>query len=167
MAETSNRLLNADIPTDKGVNTELIFELSLDIGERLDLGLPACGRRVIAPIIGGTFEGPKLKGIVIPGGADWTLTRPDGIRELDVRVTLKTDSGDLIYMRYRGIDNTKPDIAKKIAKGEPVDPSEYYFRTTPIFETTAQNTRWLNNIVAIGTGRKAARGPVYKVFAVL
>jgi hypothetical protein len=149
------------------VNTELIFELSLEIGDRQDLGVPACGRRIIAPITGGTFQGPKLKGTVVPGGADWILTRPDGIRELDVRVTLKTDSGDLIYMSYRGIDNTKPDVAQRIAKGEAVDPSEYYFRTTPVFETAAENARWLNNIGAIGTGRKAAHGPVYTVFAIL
>ena len=149
------------------MQTELIFELSLELGERQDLGAPRCGRRVIAPIIGGSFQGPKLKGTVVPGGADWTITRPDGIRELDVRVTLKTDSGDLIYMSYRGIDNTNPDVAEKIAKGESVDPSEYYFRTTPVFETSAPSARWLNDIVAVSTGRKAARGPVYTVFAIL
>lgn len=149
------------------METELIFEMSLKIGERQDLGVLPLGRRVIAPILGGTFQGPKLKGSVLPGGADWILARADGIRELDVRVTLKMDSGDLIYMRYRGIDNTRRDIAQRIANGESVNPSAYYVRTTPIFETQAEKARWLNDIVSVAMGRKTPQGPIYAVYAIL
>lgn len=130
--------------------TELLFELSLEIGERQDVGAAPRGQRLIAPIMGGSFQGPNLKGIVIPGGADWILVRPNGVRDLNVRLTLRTDSGHLIYMMYRGIDDTKD-----------------YFRTTAVFETAAEQEIWLNNIVAVGVGRRAAKGPVYAVHAIL
>jgi hypothetical protein len=130
--------------------TEFLFEMALDIGERQELGTTSRGSRVIAPIVGGSFQGPKLKGTVLPGGADSILVRSSGVRELDVRLTLKTEVGHLIYITYRGLDDTKD-----------------YFRTTPLFETAAEDERWLNDIVAVGIGRQASKGPVYSVYALL
>src|SRR5262245_63012108 len=93
------------------------------------------GTRVIAPITSGSFEGPRLRGKVLSGGGDWTLLRGDGVLELDLRVTLETDDGALIQMTSFGLRHGPPDVMAALARGETVDPSTYYFRTTPRFET--------------------------------
>jgi hypothetical protein len=113
------------------------------------------------------FAGPKLKGDVLPGGADWLLTRADGVRELDVRLTLRTDDGHLIYMSYRGINTITPEIIQRLRHGEPVSPSEYYMRITPVFETGAERYGWLNRIVAVGVGQRLPTAVRHTVYAIL
>ena len=101
---------------------------------------------------GGTFEGPRLKGEVLPGGGDCLVFRPDGAGELDVRATLRTDDGHLIYTYYRGIIQASPEVTQRVAQGESVDRSEYYFRTAPVYETASEKYSWLNRIVAVAVG---------------
>ena len=103
---------------------------------------------------GGTFEGPKLKGTALGGGADWILLRPDGVSELSVRVTLKTDDDQLINLTYRGLMFTP--------KG-----GELYWRTTPIFETGAAKYEWLNKIIAVGVGKTVPGKAAYSIYHVL
>ena len=94
------------------------------------------------PLSGGDFEGPRLRGTVLPGGsADWLLLRADGVLELDLRVTLRTDDGALISMKSFGMRHGPPDVMAAIGRGETVDPATYYFRTTPRFETAHPRTR--------------------------
>ena len=116
---------------------------------------------------GGSFEGPKLRGTVEPGGSDWILARPDGALLLDVRLSLKTDDGALIGMTYRGYRHGPPAVIERLNRGEAVDASEYYFRTVPLFETAAAKYDWLNRIVSIGLGHRPPEGPIYRVFEVL
>ncbi|HEU5323464.1 MAG TPA: DUF3237 domain-containing protein, partial [Methylomirabilota bacterium] len=99
-------------------------------------------------------------------GGDWVLLRRDGVAELDIRLTLRTDDGELIYVRCDGIFDMAPEVRQRVLGGEDVDPSEYYFRTTPRFETGSEKYRWLNRLVAIGVGRRTATGMVTDVFAV-
>jgi hypothetical protein len=93
--------------------------------------------------------------------------RQDGVLMLDVRITLRTDDGALIYMSYRGMRHGPQWVLDRLAKGEKVDPSEYYFRTTPLFETASDKYSFLNRIVCVATGRREATGPIYDVFQVL
>jgi len=86
---------------------------------------------------------------------------------LDVRVTLEADDGALIYMTYRGLRHGPDDVMARVNAGEEVDPSEYYFRTAPFFETGSEKYAWLNNIVCVAIGRRNKKGPVYRVFEVL
>src|SRR3989442_13382316 len=95
------------------------------------LGAVPHGARVIAPITSGTFEGPRLRGRVLPGGGDWTLLRPDAVLELDLRITLETDDHALICMTSHGLRHGPPDAIAALARGEAVDPATYYFRTDP------------------------------------
>src|SRR3989442_13283629 len=99
------------------------------------LGAVPHGTRVIAPITSGTFEGPRLRGRVLPGGGDWTLWRSDAVLELDLRITLETDDRALIDMTFQGLRHGPPDAIAALARGEAVDPAPYYFRTPPRFET--------------------------------
>ena len=131
------------------------------------LGAVPHGTRVIAPITGGTFEGPRLRGKVLPGGGDWLLTRPDGVVELDLRITLETDDGALIYMMSSGLRHGPPEVLAAMARGESVDPSKYYFRTAIRFETSAPPYAFLNRLIAISSGDRRASGPIYTIDEVL
>ena len=120
------------------------------------LGAVPHGTRVIAPIAGGTFEGPRLRGKVLPDGGDWTLLRSDGVLELDLRITLETDDGALIYLTSFGFRHGAPEVLAALARGESVDPSRYYFRTAPRFETSAPRYAFLNRLIAIAWGDRRA-----------
>ena len=91
------------------LKTEFLCELSADLEAPQQIGTTPRGTRHIIYVKGGAFEGPKLKGMVLPGGGDWLLVRPDDASELDVRGTLQTDDGHLIYVQYRGIIHAPPD----------------------------------------------------------
>ena len=152
-------------PTD--IETEFLFTLTARVGAPFDVGVLPQGRRRISPIDGGEFEGPRLRGRVLPVTGDWMLIRPDGVTMIDVRATLQTDDEALIYMRYDGYRHGPKDVMEALAKGEPTDPSTYYFRIMVKFETGAERYSWLNQIVAVGTGRRDPGGPVYDVYEVL
>jgi hypothetical protein len=87
--------------------------------------------------------------------------------QLDVRLTLKTEDGALIGMTYRGFRHGPPAVIERLNRGETVDPSGYYFRIAPLFETSAPRYDWLNRIICVGTGHRLPQGPVYRVFEVL
>jgi len=147
--------------------TELLFEIHAMMAPPEVVGPTPNGDRRVRYIQGGHFEGPKLKGDILPGGGDWLLLRPDGARTLDVRLTLRTDDGHLIYAVSRGFLNISPENYQRIAAGEEVDPSQYYFRTTPLFETSAEKLDWLNRVVAVSVGRLTKTTVVQRVYAVL
>ena len=131
------------------------------------LGAVPQGTRVIAAIAGGTFEGPRLRGKVLPGGGDWTLLRPDGVLELDLRITLETDDGALISMSSFGLRHGPAEVLAALSRGESVDPSKYYFRTAPRFETSAPKYAFLNRVLAIASGDRRAGGPIYSIEEIL
>ena len=149
------------------IKTELLFKITLEVPSLVDLGETPYGRRRIARVGGGSFEGPRIKGRVLDGGGDWLLLRRDGVLQLDVRLTLETDDKQLVYMTYRGYRHGPKDVIDKLNKGEVVDPSLYYFRSTPFFETGSDKYAWLNGICCIATGSRQASGPTYHVFQVL
>jgi hypothetical protein len=149
------------------LTTELLGEVGVDLEEPQVLGATPRGIRQIFCVRGGTFKGSKLRGEILSGGGDWFLLRPDGVGELDVRGTIRTDDGHLIYIYYRGILHAPPEVMTRIAQGEAVDASEYYFRTTPVFETASEKYSWLNRIVTVGVGRLAPNWVGYTVHAVL
>jgi len=151
----------------RGIRLEHLLTVRLQVPSIADLGATPWGGRRIAHVAGGTFEGPKLKGTVRDHGGDWILVRPDGVTQLDVRLTMETDDGALIYMTYRGYRHGPKEVMDRIARGEAVDPELYYFRTAPFFETGAPKYAWLNSVVTVATGHRLAEGPVYEVHQVL
>jgi hypothetical protein len=105
---------------------------------------------------------------VLPGGsADWLLLRADGVLELDLRATLRTDDGGLIAMRSFGLRHGPPDVLEAMARGEAVDPATYYFRTTPRFETAHPACAFLNHLITVATGDRRAEGPIYTIHELL
>jgi hypothetical protein len=144
-----------------------LMTLTATVGGMQAVGATPNGNRVVGLVSGGTFQGERLRGTVLPGGADWIMLRPDGAMLLDVRVVLETDDKALIGMTYRGLRHGPAAVMERLARGESVDPAEYYFRTAIMFETAAAKYEWLNRIFAIGTGRRLPEGPVYEIFEVL
>jgi len=153
-------------PPGGGARSEFLYEITMDVDVE-DLGVTPAGRRRIVSVKGGTFEGPKLRGRVLPGGGDWLVERADGVRTLDVRITLRTEDGHLVYAHYPGLFHSPPDVAQRLTQGELVDPSEYYFRTAPLFETASDKYAWLNRILAVGIGRRMPGQVGYTVYAIL
>ncbi len=149
------------------IRTAHLMTLTLSVAGMQPIGPTPNGNRRIGLVSGGQFEGSKLKGKVLPGGADWIIARPDGSTTLDVRIVLETDDGATIGMTYRGMRHGPAAIMEKLNAGEFVDPSQYYFRTAVSFETAAPRYDWLNRIIAVGTGSRPPEGPIYDIFEVL
>lgn len=149
------------------VRTRHLFTLEAKVSMQMTAETPA-GTRRIAVVEGGSFRGERLRGEILPtAGADWLLLRRDGVLLMDVRVTLKTDDDALIYMHYSGMRHGPEEVIRRLNAGELVDPSDYYFRVTPRFETGAEKYDWLNRILAIGIGDRKAHGPVYEMYELL
>jgi Protein of unknown function (DUF3237) len=149
------------------VRTQPLFTLTLTVGPAQALGPTPAGERRVVPVLGGSFEGERLRGTVEPGGSDWIAVKPDGAVHLDVRLVLKTHDGALVGMTYRGVRHGPAEIIARVNRGEPVDPSSYYFRVTAAFETGSETYSWLNNIAAVASGSRRPEGPIYEVYEVL
>lgn len=145
------------------MNSRLLMTLEVVVVSPQRLGKGPHGTRVTAPIAGGHFEGPRLRGKVLPGGGDWTLLRDDGVLELDLRITLETDDAALIHMASFGFRHGPPEVIAAIGRGETVDPSTYYFRTTIRFETASPKYAFLNRLVAVSSGNRRKDGPIYTI----
>ena len=148
------------------IATDHLFDMVVDLDPPLDVGPGPYGRRVVYGSAGGTFTGPGLHGEVLPGGGDWTLFRPDRTMALDVRLTLRTHDGALVHMTYGGRWTVPPDLRSSVddpGRRHRIDPSRYYFRTTPLFETGSEHYSWLNDVVCVGSGYAVDGGVAYRV----
>jgi uncharacterized protein DUF3237 len=145
-----------------------LFRVRITLHPVLDLGVTPLGRRRVFLVSGGSFEGERIRGTVVPdAGSDWLLQRADDSFQLDVRMMLRTDDGALISMCYHGVRHASADVSARIARGERVDRGEYYLRTTPWFETADPRYAWINDVVTVGMGERQADAVVYDVFEVL
>ena len=149
------------------LRTEFLFELRMTLEPPQVVGVTPYGDRRIRYLEGGTFSGPKIHGEVLPWGADWVLLRSDGARYLDIRLTLRADDGHLIYVTARGILDLSPETFQRMMSGEGVPPEEYYFRTTPLFETASEKYGWLNRVVAVTVGSIKGTAVSHMIYAIL
>ena len=149
----------------EALETEFLFDIEANLEPPLAVGGTPVGGRTIFGVNGGTFEGPRVRGEVLTGG-DWFVMRANGVGELDVRIALRTDDGALVYVTYNGVLDAKPEVMARVFSGQEIDPAEYYFRTTPRFETGDERYAWLNALVCVGVGRPSVGKVSYRVFAV-
>lgn len=143
-----------------------LLKAEITLAAPQELGDSPLGRRRIINITGGRFSGERLSGRVLPGGADWQVIRTDGVADLDARYTLETNDGALIYVRNHGYRHGPAEVLKKISSGENVDPSLYYMRTTPLFETGDARYAWLNRMICVGTGARRPSAVELEIFEV-
>lgn len=147
---------------------EFIFEATVTLDPPREVGITKYGKRRIIGINGGTFEGPDIKGVVLPGGADWQTVRQDGTADLVANYSLQTDDGVIIYIQNEGIRTASPAVLARLAKGEDVPPSEYYMRTSAKFEVAnGSKYDWLNKAVVISTGIRRANSVILHFYKVL
>ena len=133
------------------MNSRPLIVLRLETSATEQVGTTPDGTLSIFPIIGGSFEGDRLRGKVLAGGGDWVTTKADGSFELDARATLETDDGALIYMTFTGVR----------------DDAQKYFRTLPRFETASPKYAFLNRLLAVGIGEIRPDGPVHVIEEIL
>ena len=131
-----------------------IFEAKIEVGTIQEVGVTAKGIRKMIPILGGTFTGSEMEGVILPGGADWQLVRPDGVAEIEAHYTMKTSDGVTIYIVNKGYRHGPPEVMEKLAKGFEVPSDQYYFRSTPTFEVEQGKYDWLTKSIFIGTGER-------------
>ena len=141
-----SQVASAQAPASE-LESEFVLELLLDVDAQID-----AGHTSIAPVTGGTFAGPNINGTVHDGGADW-ITQVSGHRSLDVRITLETDDGELIYMSYTGIIRSGDD--------------GLYWRVRPIFQTASEKYDWLNHAVFVGKSKQVQGKVAYDIFRIL
>jgi len=146
---------------------EFFCELNVKLDPALVVGETPHGTRRIIPITGGKVEGPKIKGEILKGGADWQVVRKDGVSELEAHYQFRTDDGVIIYIKNVGVRVASPEVAAKISRGEKVDATQYYFRATPRFEAPEGRYGWINDSIFICTGERLPDAVLIKVWKVL
>jgi hypothetical protein len=145
----------------------VVYRLEATVAEPFDLGGTPLGHRRIVPLTDGTFTGPEINGKLLPGAsADWQIVLADGTALGDVRYTLQTDDGDLLYVQSRGVRHGSAEVLARLARGEDVDPSQYTFRTSTQIETAAPDLDWLNKGIFISVAGRQAGGVTYETYLV-
>ena len=146
---------------------EFAFEVRVDIGPSEHVGHGEGDELSFTPITGGTVDGPRLRGVVVPGGGDWAVRRGPTLYALDARYLLRADDGALIDIVNRGFYRaTTPEVMARAEAGEPVDPGDVYFRTSPVFRTDAPAHRWLAETVFVGLARDEGQRVCIRFYAV-
>jgi hypothetical protein len=141
------------------------FELRAKVADPVVIGEVPHGLRRIVAITGGTVSGPMFNGIVEPNsGADWQMIQPDGFSELDTRYTLRTTTGERVYVQNAGIRHAPPEVMRRLNAGEIVDPKLVYFRTVPKFETSAPQLQWLTRSVFVGVGERSPNEVIVRFY---
>jgi muconolactone delta-isomerase len=145
----------------------LVYRLEATLGEPLDVGETAQGHRRIVPLTGGMFTGPDITGRLLPGvSADWQIVQPDGTALADVRYTLLTDHGALLYVQSRGTRYGSAEVLARLGRGEDVKASEYTFRTGTRIETTFPGFEWVSKAVFVSVGGRKPGAVIYETYLV-
>lgn len=146
-------LLIANTTNAQKLESEFLYKITLSLDKPIDTGKSPFGTRIAYPIVGGTFEGPKMKGKVKPVGEDWLMKVDETTNKLDVRLVLETEDGQLIACTYPGIVHNNEDKTS-------------YWRITPTFQTSSKKYEWLNYVLAVGKGNFENGSVTYEVFAI-
>ena len=133
------------------IQSRPLMVLRLATAPTQDIGSTQQGTLTIFPVVGGSFEGDRLRGKVLAGGGDWVTAHINGTFTLDLRITLETDDGSLIHMTFTGVR----------------DDANHYFRTLPRFETAAPKYAFLNRLLAVGVGEGHRDGPIHTIEEIL
>lgn len=156
--------MNTATPTAPGLRH--VFTIRAQIGAIGAGGTGPLGVRQHIPITGGEVSGPALQGRILPGGSDWALVRADGASFIDARYTVEAQDGTLIYVQSRGLRVSSPEVLARMRAGQPVDPSEVYFRGAPSFEAPEGPHGWLNRRLFVATVAREPDGVCLQVFQV-
>lgn len=141
------------------------FDVVVALGALVDHGPTRAGHRRVIPIVGGRITG-EVTATIVPGGADWQIVRADGAIEVDGRYTARTDDGDLLYLQVHGVRSGSPDALAALGRGEAVDPSRYYFRTSVAIETSSPRLAHLQDSLYVSSCVRDADAVRYRAYRV-
>lgn len=153
--------------TETGIQLVPVFDLVAELAPTVVLGHGVRGERRMVPILSGSFEGPRLKGTILPGGMDWQTIRPDGIAEIEAHYSLETDDGAVIRVINKGYRHGPSEVMQRLTEGVKVSPSEYYFRAAPIFDAPLGRYEWLNRSLFVSTGERSFTSVLLRFHEVL
>ncbi len=142
------------MPLMPAPSLEHVTDLTVLVDTPIEVGDTGAGLRRLIAIRGGTVQGPRLNGRILPGGADFQLVRPDHVAELDARYVIQADDGTAVYVMNHAIRRASAEVTARLVRGEPVDPSLVYFRCTPCFEAPQGAHRWLAENLFLGVGAR-------------
>ncbi len=142
-------------------------DLEVEVAQPQVLSQGPRGMRRVVPILGGQARGHGWTARVLPGGSDFQLIVSDTLSELDARYGLETDAGDLIYVQNHALRAAPPEVMAKLLRGEPVDPSQVYFRCQPRFETSSKALGWIADRLFVGVGMRHPAQVVMRFFTLL
>ena len=151
----------------KDPELRLVCRIDVELAPPMELGAAKAGVRRIIPIIGGTVTGERLSGRILNLGADWQTIFTEGSAELDTRYAMETHDGALIDIRNYGFRHGPTEVLARVARGEDVDPAEYYMRTHPRLETGDPRYAWVNRTIFVGTGARFASAVRVQIYEVL
>lgn len=146
---------------------EFLMRIAADVGEIQTMGGGPLGERRIVAITGGRFDGPRLKGEIVPGGADWQIVRADGVLDIDARYAMRAESGAMIRVVSQGYRHGPPEVLAALGRGEDVPKDAYFFRTVMRFETGAPELAWLNRTIAVASAERRARQVLLEAWRLL
>jgi hypothetical protein len=154
------------MPLSSAGEPELAFfaELAVQVGAPIEVGRTPRGLRRMIPITGGHARGEGWTAKVLPGGADYQVVVSDTLAELEAHYVLETDAGDRIYVRNHAIRQASAEVTARLVRGEPVDPSQVYFRCLPTLETASASLGWINERLFVGTGVRRPQQVEMKFF---
>ncbi len=136
------------------LSREPVIQIEADLEEPQLFGKTPYGERRVINIIGGTVSGPRLRGTILPGGADWQIIRADGAADIFAKYTFRIDGGGLVLVTSAGLRHGPPEVIARLARGEAVARDQYYFRTSVRFETADPEADWLNRVLMVAAGAR-------------
>jgi hypothetical protein len=142
-------------------------DLSVQVAAPIEVGAVGHGTRRVIPITGGTCSARDWDARVLPGGADFQLIINERLVRLDARYVLETDAGDRIFVQNSAVRTAPPAVTMRLLRGEPVEPSDVYFRCAPRFEASAPALAWMMERMFLGTGLRQPAEVVMRFFEVM
>jgi hypothetical protein len=141
-------------------------QVRCEVGALVSLGAAPLGERRYVPLTGGTVVGPELNGEIVPGGVDWQIARADGALQISAHYVVRTPDGALVEVQSDGLRHGPPEVMARLARGEAVDPGEYFFRTLMRFTSGHADWLHLNKVMALAVGRREARHVILDVWRI-
>jgi len=144
-----------------------IYRLKAVVGPVQEIVDGLAGRRRVVPLAGGTFTGPELNGNLVPGGsATWQLVSPDGSVVTEVRYTLQTDRGALLYVESSGIGQANDARSAPAGPARDIDQGEPLLHVTTRIETASPELSWLNKAVYVTVAQRTTVSWLYETYLV-
>ena len=152
-----------DLPTP---SLDHVCDIEVSLAPIREIGTGRAGQRRIIPIVGGAVTGPRLTGRILDVGADWQTIFPGGLAELDTRYAMETDDGAVIEIVNFGYRHGPAEVIARVARGDDVNPSDYYMRTQARLETGDGRYDWVNRMVFVGVGARQKQTVLLALYAV-